>query len=246
MAHGEALVAPAQAAAFDALCGARATGMPVAYVLGSAGFYGREFAVDERVLVPRPETEHLIDEVLAFVRSRNDLVRVEVLDVGTGSGAIACTVAAECPGAFVDATDVSAPAIDVARRNAQAFGVESRCVFHCGRFLEPVEHRTFDVVIANLPYVPSDQIPNSGDALAFEPRGALDGGSDGLNAYRGLLPDLPGVLKPGGLVLLEAGPAQIAGLVALVESAFLRAKTSIERDYAGRERYVRIVQTSVW
>jgi release factor glutamine methyltransferase len=246
LAHGEALVAPAQAAEFDALCGARATGMPIAYVLGSAGFYGREFAVDERVLVPRPETEHLIDEVLAFVRSRGDLVRVDVLDVGTGSGSIACTIAAEWPRAFVEATDVSAPAIDVAQRNAQALGVDNRCAFHCGWFLEPVAHRSFDVVIANLPYVPTDEIPNSRDALAFEPRAALDGGSDGLNAYRSLLPDLPGVLKPGGLALLEAGPAQMAGLVALVKAAFPQASTSIERDYGGRERYVRIVQTSVW
>jgi release factor glutamine methyltransferase len=245
LAHGEVLVAPAQAAEFDALCGARATGMPIAYVLGSAGFYGREFAVDARVLVPRPETEHLVDEVLAFVRSRSDLERIDVLDVGTGSGAIACTIAAECSRAVVDGTDASASAIDVARRNALALGVGERCRFHCGRNVEPVARHSFDVVVANLPYVPSEEIPDSGDALAFEPRAALDGGPDGLDAYRSLLPALPAVLKPDGLALLEAGPAQMPGLVALVNRAIPQAATDIGRDYAGRERYVRIVRNSV-
>jgi release factor glutamine methyltransferase len=241
VAHGDAAVTQAQRERFEGLCRARATGMPLAYVLGSAGFYGREFAVDARVLVPRPETEHLVEEALAFAASRNAPGGgIAALDVGTGSGAIAVTLAAENERTIVDATDTSGGAIAVARANAVKLGVSERCRFHLGPFFEPVAERRFDLVVANLPYVPSAQIPAKPNPLAFEPRRALDGGSDGLDAYRGLLPALPGVLAPGGLVLLEAAPGQMPALAAAATQAFRGARVDVARDYGGRDRYLRI------
>lgn len=241
VAHGDATPTQAQRERFEGLCRARATGMPLAYVLGSAGFYGREFAVDARVLVPRPETEHLVEEALAFAAARDAASGgTAALDVGTGSGAIAVTLAAENEHTIVDATDTSRDAIAVASANARKLGVSARCRFHLGRLAEPVAERRFDVIVANLPYVPSGQIPAKPNPLAFEPRQALDGGVDGLDAYRALLRALPRVLAPGGLVLLEAGPEQVPALADAAARAFRGARVDVARDYGGRDRYVRV------
>ncbi len=247
VAHGEAEIASAPARRFKALCDMRATGVPLAYVLGRAGFYGREFVVDERVLVPRPETEHLIDEALTFLKGRRSagLRRgATVLDVGTGSGAIACTIAAEDDAAFVEGTDVSSDAVDVARLNAQRLNVADRCRIYCGPFGAPVTGRRFDLVLANLPYVPTRDIPSRPNPVAFEPREALDGGADGLDAYRGFVPALPGLLEPGAVVLLEAAPAQVAGLVELVQRTLGDQVIEVGRDFGGRARYVKIATIS--
>lgn len=241
VAHDEAEPTPAQREQFAALCRMRVTGMPLAYVLGTAGFYGREFAVDARVLVPRPETEHLIEEVLTFAARRDARGAVSALDVGTGSGAIACTIAAELGSAIVEATDSSPDAIAVARRNAQALGVAERCRFHCGRFAEPVSGRRYDIVVANLPYVPSDEIAGVPAATAFEPRAALDGGTDGLDAYRAFVPGLPAAMKIGAMALLEAAPGQVPVLAEMVQHALPKAQIALGLDYAKRERYVRVV-----
>ncbi len=243
VAHGEAEAASAPVRRFEALCEMRATGMPLAYVLGRAGFYGREFAVDERVLVPRPETEHLIDEALTFLKARRGagLRRgATVLDVGTGSGAIACTIAAEDDEAFVEGTDVSSDAVDVARLNAQRLNVADRCRLYCGPFGAPVTGRRFDLVLANLPYVPTKDIPSRPNPVAFEPREALDGGADGLDVYRGFVPALPALLERGAAVLLEAAPGQIPGLVELVWRSFRAPVVEVGYDFGGRARYVKV------
>ena len=242
VAHGDARVAGGTAERLDVLFNLRATGVPLAYVLGSAGFYGREFAVDARVLVPRPETEHLIDEAAAFLNQRRGYGGrpATVLDVGTGSGAIACTIAAENLHAVIDGTDVSAAAIAVARGNARKLRVDGRCRFHCGRFAAPVAGRRFDVVLANLPYVPTLEIPGPPNPVAFEPREALDGGLDGLDAYREFVPTAALLLEPGGLVLMEAAPAQMAGLVELAERTFGAAAVAVGSDFAGLARYVKV------
>jgi release factor glutamine methyltransferase len=244
LAHGEARAPQPQAQRFEALCNLRATGMPLAYVLGAAGFYGREFAVDRRVLVPRPETEHLVDEALTFLNGRRAAVdtrhRMTVLDVGVGSGAIACTIAAEVDRVFVEGTDISPAAVEVANLNAQRLNVADRCRFHCGRFAAPVAARRFDLVLANLPYIPTQQLPPAPNPVAFEPQEALDGGPDGLNPYREFLPGVPGLLEPGGLVLLEAAPPQMAGLVQLAERAFPGTTALVGADFAGHARYVKV------
>ncbi len=247
VAHGEARAASAPARRFETLCNLRASGMPMAYVLGFAGFYGREFLVDERVLVPRPETEHLIDEALTFLKARRSAgmpAGTNVLDVGTGSGAIACTVAAENGDAFVHATDVSARALEVARINAGRLNVAERCRFHCGRFAGPVAGRRFDLVLANLPYVPTPDIPPRPNPIAFEPREALDGGPDGLDAYREFVPEVPGLLEPDGAAVFEAGPALMPELVALVERTFRARPVEVGYDYAGHARFVMVATAS--
>ena len=245
VAHGEAFISKPQADKFAGLCERRAGGVPLAYILGFAGFYGREFVVNEKVLVPRPETEHLVDEALAHVKQRVNpnypKQFVTALDVGIGSGAIACTIAAENGSVFVEGTDTSLAAIKVAEHNARRLNVIKRCRFHFGSFAMPVGDRQYDVVVANLPYVPTGDVPKPPDSAGYEPREALDGGADGLAAYRDFVPAAPGLLKPGGLLLLEAAPPIMDGLTALVEDAFPRTEFVVGEDYAGLVRYVKIL-----
>ncbi|HEY6486503.1 MAG TPA: peptide chain release factor N(5)-glutamine methyltransferase [Candidatus Cybelea sp.] len=233
-AYGETALSPESEAEFRALCERRDTGAPAAYLVRSAGFYGREFVVNESVLIPRPETEHLVDEAIAFVGE----APAAALDVGTGSGAIACTIAARTS-ARVDATDISIPALDVARANAARLEVADRCRFHHGDLAEPVKHSSFDVVLANLPYIPTPDVPQRPDPIAFEPRVALDGGADGLVCYRRLLAELPAMLNARALVLLEGAPPTIGGLSELARAALPGFAISVHRDYAGLDRYVR-------
>ncbi|HET9392771.1 MAG TPA: peptide chain release factor N(5)-glutamine methyltransferase [Candidatus Rubrimentiphilum sp.] len=214
----------------------REEGEPLAYITGFAGFYGREFAVTPDVLIPRPETEHLVEDAVAFLR---DTKRTNVLDVGTGSGAIACSIAAEVPAAFVDATDVSAAALAVAKGNAARLGLADRCTFALADIVNDYSKR-YDLIVANLPYIPSADVPAKPDAVGFEPRAATDGGPDGLEQYRKLLAAAPGLAAPGALILLEAAPPTMAALRALAEAAFPAAAVRVCRDYAGLDRYVRI------
>jgi release factor glutamine methyltransferase len=244
LAHGEAFLSKAQSEKFDALCERRAKGEPMAYILGFAGFYGREFSVNDKVLVPRPETEHLIDEALAHVRSRAEALMpkqfVTVLDVGVGSGAIAVTIAAECPQVFVEGTDISMAALKIADYNAKRFNVAQRCKFFHGDLATPVLERSYDVVVANLPYVPSADLPKRPESASFEPKDALDGGPDGLQHYRRFMPQARRLVKPGGLLLLEAAPPVMDGLTVLVHEAFRMADIDLGEDYGGRLRYVKV------
>ena len=211
-------------------------GEPAAYVSGSAGFYRREFAVDARVLVPRPETEHVIEDALAFLQAAGP---ARVLDVGTGSGAIACTIACEMPDAQIEATDISADALAVAQRNAARLGVADRCRFSLADIV-PAGSDRFDLIVANLPYIPTADVPQKPDPVGFEPRVATDGGPDGLDQYRKLLAAAPRLVRGGALILMEAAPPTMAALKALAESAFPEATITVHRDYAGLERYVRV------
>jgi release factor glutamine methyltransferase len=244
VAHGEAFLSKAQAAQFDALCEERATGKPLAYILGFAGFYGREFAVNDKVLVPRPETEHVVEDALEYIRDRVGFLMpkqfVTVLDVGVGSGAIAVTIAAESAQTFVEGTDISPAALKIAEYNAKRFNVAQRCKFIHGDLATPVLERSYDVVIANLPYIPTGDLPEPPASAGFEPKGALDGGPDGLDAYRRFLPQAKRLVKPGGLLLLEAAPPTMDGLTVLVHERFRMAETHLGEDYGGRLRYIRV------
>jgi release factor glutamine methyltransferase len=233
IAHPDAQPSQEQATRYQGLLQRRRDGVPIAYLIGSAGFYGREFLVNENVLVPRPETEHLIDEGIAFIRGP-----MRVLDVGTGSGAIACTIAAET-NAFVDATDASPAAIELSRRNAESLGVAGRCRFYIGDLVEPVQTNGYDVIVANLPYIPTLDLPKPPDPVSFEPRFATDGGPDGLSLYRRLMPALPDVINEGGLVLLEAAPPTIDTLAKMLHSTLPNFTISVHKDYSGLDRYIR-------
>ncbi len=238
LAAGVALDAATQSA-FEALVERRAHGAPVAYLVGNAGFYGRTFLVDERVLVPRPESEHVVEAVIDDLRARRKASGI-IVDVGTGSGALGITLACELPDLAVYATDISADALSVARRNAARNNVFQRCTFLAGDLLAPIERfgERVDAVVANLPYIPAAALPPAPNPASFEPRIALDGGADGLDVYRRLLAQLDRVLAADGAVFLEAAPGTIEPLSALVERTFPTAYLEIGEDYAGLERFV--------
>jgi release factor glutamine methyltransferase len=239
-AHRDAAVSAALCARIEALAARRSTGEPLAYVLGCAWFYGRPFAVGPEVLVPRPETELLVEAALDDLRPRVARAgrALRACDVGTGSGAIGVTLAAELPSLEVVLSDVSDDALGVARANATRLGVAARVRCVSGDLAEPlVPLGPFDCVAANLPYVPSVEVPAAPDPVGFEPRIALDGGDDGLGLYRRLVRALPSLLAPGGSAFMEAAPGTIeplAGLAASLDGAHVE----IGEDYAGLERWV--------
>jgi len=220
-------------AAYRGLIARRAAGEPTSYLTGSREFYGRTFAVDARVLVPRPETELLVEAVLqAFPRD----AEVRVLDLCTGSGCVGITIALERPHARVLATDASPGAVEVARANAAALGAADRFEARLGDLLAPVEgEEPFDVIVANPPYVPAGQLPTLSAEVRREPRLALDGGPDGLDVVRRIAGEAPTLLVPGGLLALEIGDGQGRAVHSLLEAAGYGC-VRIEHDLARHDR----------
>ena len=178
---------------------------PVSRIIGFREFYGRSFRVTPAVLDPRADTETLIDAALALVRGKGQL---RILDLGTGSGAIAVTLLAELPEATVVATDLSAAALQVAKGNAAALGVADRASFVAANWFDGVD-RQFDLIVSNPPYIPLGDIAGlAADVRDFDPARALDGGPDGLEAYRRIASGAGGFLAPRGHVVLEIGAGQ--------------------------------------
>jgi release factor glutamine methyltransferase len=248
VSHGETFLSRAQSVKYVALCEKRESGVPVAYITGFAGFYKRDFAVNEHVLIPRPETEHLVEEAVAYLQSRIDPQApmkqlFTVFEAGVGSGALGCTIAAEVPNAIVEGTDISHAALKAAEYNARRLNVHSRCKFYFGDVVKPEDAKSYDLVVANLPYIPTQDLPQKPDPVGFEPRLALDGGPDGLNQYRKLLSAVPKMLRPGALLLMEAAPPTIQTLRSLTQAALPQARVEVRRDYAGLERYVYVKRT---
>jgi release factor glutamine methyltransferase len=237
LAHDDATLTQDERSRFEGAIARRERGEPVPYIVGTVGFYGRAFAVDARVLVPRPETELAIEIVLAHARASSDAPRV--CDVGTGSGAIALTLALERPDAAVTAIDISEPALAVARANALAFGLEGRVRFVRGDGLAALPRgERFTCIVANLPYVRTADLAPTPDPTAFEPRLALDGGADGLDVYRELLLAAPNALAPRGVLVMEAGPDTVPPLAVLARRAFPSANVAVSRDLAAIDRFV--------
>lgn len=225
--------------AYGLLLEERMRGVPVAYLTHACGFYGREFYVDERVLVPRPETEHLLEAALAVLRGRShDGDGLSALDVGAGCGALAVSLAAELPKLTVTATDSSSDALEVAGLNAGSHGVAERIAFVFCDTAAGLGGRRFDCIVANLPYIPSRDVPLPPDPVGFEPRIALDGGYDGLDVYRRLALQLPGLMAPGASAFFEAAPPTIDGLLEIVRRAVPHGAVRALKDYAGLSRLV--------
>jgi release factor glutamine methyltransferase len=241
LARAEAPLGLEQRALLEAAVELRASGEPLAYVLGHVGFYGRTFEVTHDVLVPRPESEQLVERVVAFAAQRG-ASPLRVADVGTGSGVLAISLALELPQAHVLALDASPAALAVAGRNARRHGVEARVRFQaCDGFEELRPEACFDVLVANLPYVCTADLAPPPHPTSFEPRLALDGGCDGLVVYRRLLPRAPRHLFGGGAAFLEAGPDTAKPLAALASLAFgPSSRVGIECDLAGHERIVSV------
>jgi release factor glutamine methyltransferase len=200
VAHAETALASVDEARFARLVDRRAAGEPVAYIVGEREFWGLALRVTPDVLIPRPETETLVERALALLARETPR---DVLDLGTGSGAVAIAIARERPHARVVATDASAAALDVARENAGRHGVG--IAFARGDWLAPVADRTFDLIVSNPPYVGSRDPHLARGDLRFEPRAALDGGIDGLDFIRRIVREARARLAAGGWLLLEHG-----------------------------------------
>lgn len=222
-------------ASFKRLLRRRAAREPLQYVLGTAQFRTLELRVDRRVAIPRPETEYMIDVLLRVAgRRRFDAA----LDVGTGSGAIALALAAERIARSVVATDVSPAALEAARQNAIAAGVD--CVeFRGGHLLGPVAGRTFDLVLSNPPYLTeADWLATDPEIHAWEPRVAMVAAETGLAVIRGLIGGLDGLLRAGGWVGVEIGCEQATAVAAMMEACPGLEGVQVHDDLAGRRRYV--------
>ncbi len=238
-AHSDARLAPAQQAAFDALVRRRAAREPLAYIIGQREFYGRDYYVDRRVLIPRPETEQLVELALAHMRSL-PADPCYVADVGTGSGIIAITIALEWPRAIVYGLDLSADALAVAAINSARLGAEERVALRCGDLLAPLEQRVH-CIVANLPYVATTEWAElSPEIRCYEPEMALAAGPDGLDLIRRLLSQASDYLLPGGVILLEIGARQGPAARRLAEDTFPRANVRLHPDFSGLDRVLAV------
>ncbi len=214
IAHADEAVSAKGEQAFAALAGRRALGEPMAYILGEREFYGLELRVTPAVLIPRPETELLVE--LALARIPQDAA-ARVLDLGTGSGAVAVALAKARPQARLTAVDVDYAALGVARENARRHGVRVR--FFCGDWLGPVPGETFDLIVSNPPYVAAEDPHLLQGDVRFEPERALVGGADGLDCIRAIVAGARRQLSPGAWLLLEHGYDQAEACRGLLEAA---------------------------
>jgi len=212
----------------------RSTGDPTQYLTGNREFYGRSFQVDPRVMIPRPETELLVERVLRELPPERPC---RLLDLCTGSGCIAITIAAERACASVWATDLSAGACEVARLNAESLQVGSRVTVLEGNLFGPLPgETTFDLIVSNPPYVRSAEIEQLSPEVRREPRRALDGGLDGLAFLGPIIAEAPRWLKPDGLLAMEIGECQGDPVLSLLRGAgYIDAQ--IEKDLARQERF---------
>jgi release factor glutamine methyltransferase len=230
-AHADEVLDAAAQAQFDALVAARRVGQPVAYLLGDAGFWSLSLAVTPDVLIPRPDTERLVELALERLPPE-ELSRVA--DLGTGSGAIALALARERPQARIIATDASALALAVASANARRLGI-ANVEFRHGDWLQPLAAERCALIVSNPPYIAAQDPHLAQGDLRFEPRTALVSGADGLDAIRAIARDAPRHLQPGGWLLLEHGWEQGAEVRALLEAAGLR-DVFTATDLGGRDR----------
>jgi len=221
-------------AVFDVLLARRAAHEPLAFILGHREFWSLDLAVSPATLIPRPETETLIEAAVAAFPDRSAVRRV--LDLGTGTGALLLAALSEFPAAFGVGVDVTPAAAVLAVANAARLGFGDRAAFLCGDWAGPLAGR-FDLVLSNPPYIASGEIAALMPEVAeFEPRAALDGGPDGLAAYRRIVADLPRLLAPGGVAILEVGATQADAVAGIAAARGFAADT--RRDLAGTGRAV--------
>jgi release factor glutamine methyltransferase len=239
LAHPEAGLSAPQLASVEEAVSRLEAGAPLPYVLGHWEFFGLEFNVTPSVLIPRPETELLVEKAIAWLKASPE--RRNVADVGTGSGVIAVTIATHIPDAHVLATDISSAALEVARSNAEKFNVQERIEFVECDLLPAlnIERSTFNAIFANLPYIPTETLSGL-SIFETEPTLALDGGADGLDLIRRLLALAPEWLAPGGCILLEIEASQGSQALSLASNLFPETRIHLHQDLTGRDRLLEI------
>lgn len=230
--NGETELTYEQEQRFSSLLLSRVRREPLQYLLGTQNFYGLDFKVDARALIPRQETETLCELGLAHLKA---LKSPTALDLCTGSGALAVVMAHECPHASVTALDISAEALALARENAALNGVAPR--FLAGDLLSPVVGERFDLILSNPPYIPSQECLTLQAEVMREPRLALDGGTDGLDFYRRIARQAPSCLTPRGMLAVEIGDGQSAAVAELFARGGL-SRVSVHSDLYGKPRVV--------
>ena len=208
---------------------------PLAYILQYKEFYGVNLLVNPNVLIPRPETECLVEHALFMALMGMETPELAIADVGTGTGAIAINLALHLPAARIFAVDCADDVLDVAAYNIRAHNVADRVSLGKGDLLKPVPEPV-DLILANLPYIPTERLPNLQPEVRQEPQLALDGGPDGLDLIRRLLQQAPAKLKDHGIILLELDPEQVPAVDALARELFPGAELSVEKDLAQRDR----------
>jgi release factor glutamine methyltransferase len=237
--QAQRLISRDDAEIIEALARRRIAHEPVARIIGRKEFWGLDLDVSPATLVPRPDTETVIEAALAAVHDRalpqNEL---RIADIGTGSGAILLALLSELPGARGIGTDISAAALAVAQANAQRLGLDPRAEFVRGDYAAPLRG-PLDLIVSNPPYIPAAEIAAlDPDVRDYDPRLALDGGADGLDAYRTLAPQAAALLAPGGALVLEIGADQGNDVSAILRAAGLDVARPPQRDLAGRDRVV--------
>jgi len=238
LANPESPLSPSQAERFSAALAQIRGRIPLPYLLGRREFFGLDFAVTPETLIPRPETELLVENALRWLEQNPQ--RRRAADVGAGSGCIGISLAKQIPDLWVLATDISCPALGVARANAQQHRVADRVRFVQGNLLGCLARRpVFDLVCANLPYIPTQTLETL-EIYGREPTLAVDGGPDGLSVIRNLLDEVPRLLAPGGLLILEIDTTQGESGLKLMQEHFPCSEISLIPDWAGHARLLRI------
>lgn len=215
-----------------------ATGRPFQYIIGQESFYGRDFLVNEHVLIPRPETEEMIEEVKKRATNLFEANKsIKIADIGTGSGAIALTIKSEILNAKVTATDISPEALVVAKKNAERIKVNVE--FKQGDLLAPIADQKWDVILSNPPYIGSHEAENLSDTVIdYEPHLALFAEEDGLQLYRKMAAQLPGMMNTPSLIGFEIGYAQGPAVQKMLKNAFPLALVEVVKDINQKNRFV--------
>ena len=239
--HFDEPLEPEELARFRGYVKERAAHVPLAYVLGRREFMGLDFRVTRDTLIPRPDTELLVQCAVDFLRARAAEGRddLTLADIGTGTGAIALSVLHYTEGTRADVVDISHAAAEVARENAERLGLAERIEVHVGDLTAPLAGRSYDVILSNPPYIPTADIATlMPEVRSHEPHLALDGGRDGLTIYRRLAADAPALLRDGGMLAVEVGINEARDVAALMEMHARIVRTEIHKDLGGIERVV--------
>ena len=239
--HFDEPLEPEELARFRGYVKERAAHVPLAYVLGRREFMGLDFRVTRDTLIPRPDTEILVQCAVDFLYARLEAgaTACTIADIGTGTGAIALSTLHYTEGIRADAVDISPAAAAVARENAERLGLTERIDIHVGDLLAPLAGGRYDMILSNPPYIPTADIATlMPEVRSYEPHLALDGGADGLNIYRRLMADAPTLLKEGGAVAVEVGIDEAAAVAALAIEHPRIVRTETLKDLAGIERVV--------